>query len=139
MTIPTDVKRAIIGAAIDAIGSLLPIKVMGRTFSVPNDQKYIEILLFTDDNANETWGNDQMFSGILRLILHWPIDDQGIYGPSEIMDTLTAKFPKGRIITRNLVRLMINDNPRAQDPIENTNDIEYPATIAYQFFYAPTT
>lgn len=138
MTVSTDVKRAIIGAAVSVIGNTYPVKVPGITFTPPNNQKYIELVLITDDNENETWGSEQLYSGVLRVILHWPIDGLGIYPPSEVIDTIGAEFPKGRVIVRNLARLLIYQNPRASDPIESGTENLYPLTVAYQYFHAPT-
>lgn len=138
MPIEIDVLRGIIGAAVSAIGSSFPIQAPGRVFTKPNDGKYIELILIEDDNSNETWGNEELFSGDIRLILHWPLDDTGIYSPATEIVTLKGFFPKGRRIVYGDANLLISDVPRTINAVEGDTDMLYSLVVPYQFFHVPS-
>ena len=137
MTVETDVIDGILSAAVSAIGSSYPIKASGITFKSPDDGKFIELVLIQDNNGSETWGNEELFSGFLRVILHWPIDGQGVIPPSRVLADLKPSFAKGTTIRQGAARLLIYDVPRITDVIEEDAENLYPMTVRYQFFHAP--
>lgn len=136
MAIETDVQRAIVGAVISAIGSSYPIKAPGRVFT--GAAPYIELHVINDNNGNETWGNEQLFSGDIRVILHWPIDDSGVYSQLDALANIKAQFPKGRRIRYGAAaNLLISDTPRIIDRIEGGADILFPLIVPFQYYHIP--
>lgn len=134
MTIYSDVVRDAIGAAIQAVGLAYPVQVPGRIFNPPNDGKYFEIFIIQDLNGGETWGSEQLFSGDLRVALHWPnAANEGIYTPLDRIGSVAAQFTKGA----RMGRLLIVENPRILDPIEGKNDMLFPLIVAYQYYHKP--
>lgn len=150
MAVETDIPRGMIRAALDAIEPLgLPIKVPGRTFE-PSvqapDGRYIELLIISNNSllstprlwvgASMTWGDEQLYSGIVRIILHWPIDETGIYDQTDILAAIKAEFFKGRVIFSGEARLTIYDNPSITDPIDDDGKERlFPLTVPYQYFH----
>lgn len=137
MTIEEDVLRGIIGAAIQAVGAQYPIKAPGRVFKKPDNGKFVELVVIQDNNTDRTWGNEQRFSGDIRVILHWPNDDAGIYDPVREISLIKAAFFKGRQIWQGNAKLLINSNPVVTDGIEGVNDILYPLIVTYEYFHVP--
>lgn len=135
--IETDVLRAIIGAAVEAIGQRYPIQAPGRKFTPPNGGKFIELVVIQDNNGNETWGDEKLFTGDIRVILHWPMDDAGIYAPIEELGTVAASLFKGRQIWHGQAKLLLSDNPRIIDAIEGDGDMLYPLIVPYSCFHVP--
>lgn len=145
MPVEIDVIEGILTAAISAIGSLYPIKAPGITFVTPDDDKYVELLLIQQNSllsvprtwvgSSPTWGDDEMFSGIIRVILHWPIDGQGIIPPNLALIGIKDQFPKGRIVFYGQAKLLIYDNPSITDVIEGDTENLYPLTVPYQYFH----
>lgn len=141
--INTDVIKAAINAAVSAITnnwkpeiSALPLKVPGRTFDIPNDQRYFEVVLITNDGADRTWGDERFFRGIIRIILHWTVDDTGIYSQIDLLETLAQSFKKGSHIRFDLADLLIIEHPKIDDLITNGHEQIFPLTIQYQCFAA---
>lgn len=134
--IDVDIMRGMFGAAIVASGQTYPIKIPGRTFNPPNDQKYIELINIKNDTQSRTWGNEQSFSGTFRFVLHWPAVDDGPYPPSQILLDIKTQMHKGRIIRHGAAQIKIFDHGSIQDAIEDGAEILYPLSVPYQSFYA---
>lgn len=147
--IETDVIKAAIKSVISVLENLtapLPIKTAGRTFNIPNDQKYFEIILMQNNSllanprnwvgASATWGDEKTFQGIIRVLLHWPNDDGGIYVQSDILANLKEEFKKGSWLYNGEAKLMIYDHPSLTDVVEDGQELIFPLTIPYQSFHA---
>lgn len=134
MSIESDVLSDLIKGAIAAIGSTYPIQSPGRKFTAPNNGKYFELVVIQDLNGNESWGKEELFSGDIRIILHWPSDaDAGIYEPVNVLGAIKAQFQKGA----RLGRLLITENPRIIDAVEGKNDMLFPLIVTYQYYHRP--
>lgn len=115
---------------IVAANPTLPVKYVGRILEVPSDQKYIE-LVWLPTNGNYFWGNQNNDTGMFRIILHWPNDDQGAYGPMDYMEqNILPLFPKGTL-SDGLQLLM---SPNFGGPLALGHETLYPWTIRYQRF-----
>lgn len=148
MAVEVDIIEGITKTAIAAIDSSLPVKVKGVTFAYPSDGKFFELVLIQENSllsvprtwvgSAQSWGNEQNYSGIMRIILHWPINGEGIYPPNRILADLKSKMPKGSVIWWGEARLEIYDNPSITDVIEGLTENLYPLTVPYQFFHVPS-
>lgn len=135
--IETDVLRGIIGAAIEAVGNRYPIKAPGRVFTKPDNGKFVELVVIQDNNADPNWGDEQRFSGDIRVILHWPNDNAGIYTPIEELALIKAPLFKGRRIWQGNAKLLLTSNPQITDGIEGLDDVLYPLIVTYEYYHVP--
>ena len=118
-------------AAVEAsIMPALPVKYVGRSFVVPNDQKWLEIVFIPNNRPNGYWSDEKDYQGLYRLILHWPNDDQGAYRPMRCLSSICVGFSKGK----RLQNVTISDNPDATGVLEQGSENLYPASIRYQCF-----
>lgn len=126
-----DVFMAILSQVEARLGFLqFPFKQPGRVFNPPNDQKYIETVIITNNQA-DYWGDEKQYSGIVRVILHWPMDDEGIFYPMTICGQICATLVKGLELRFGVARLQIITVPMPLDPIPDGQEILYPVSFAY--------
>lgn len=118
--------------AIDLDG--LPVKALGRTFEIPQDQKYIEIIHIPNDGDDRYIANEKMFQGIFRLVLHWPNNDEGTYPPTDIIDLLEPYFSKNNLLFFGSNRLEFYQRPKFLGAIEAGQEMIYPLSVAYRCF-----
>lgn len=120
-------------AALDAVAAstmpALPVKPYGRTWVVPNDQKWLE-LVFIPNNREDYWGDEKNYTGMFRLILHWPNDDAGVYAPGAVITSIASYFAKDR----PLQNVRIYDNPNSMGVLEEGSELLFPISIRYQCF-----
>lgn len=132
--------KSLQGAAISAVAASilpnLPIKAIGRTFTIPNDNKYLELLHFPNNIDNSFWGSEKRYRGMFRLLLHWPNDDQGAYPPMEIIASIADYFAKGKIFQSGEINVQIYENPDFSGPVNASPSDLYPVSIRYQYLSA---
>lgn len=138
-----EVSKALIKGAIAAITgnadptvAATPIKAPGRTFAIPNDQKYFEIIPFLNGSFRTFWNSGETFQGFARVLLHWPTDDGGIYTPMALLAKVKAVLAKGTTLANGGANLLIYDHPSIASPIENGQETLFPLTVRYQCFVA---
>lgn len=107
----------------------LPIKFLGRNFSIPDDQKWIEPIVIPS-GAVEFWGTERNYTGLFRLVLHWPKDDAGAYGPLDVLASVADYFSKAR----RLQNLEICATAAFAGVIDGGADLLYPANMRFQSF-----
>lgn len=108
----------------------LPLKMPRRIFTPPNDQKYIEVFRLPNDLARN-WGNEKLFRGIIRVGLHWPMDDQGDFPALQVCEQIANAFPKGHVMTYGAARLMISDVPKITEPLDSGQETIFPVSFTY--------
>ena len=124
-------QRAVM-AAIEAsplVTSEFPVKYVGRSFEVPDNQKWLELIVIPN-NRSDHWGDEKNYAGVFRIILHWPNDDQGSYEPINVLGSITSYFTKGLF----LQNVQIYETPNLTGVLEQGNETLYPASIRYQSF-----
>lgn len=137
--IEADISDAIFStiAAVVATSSIpaLPIMFPLRTFPIPNDNKYIEVIQIRNNNSNEYWDIGKTYQGIVRLLLHWKNDDAGIIVPQRFLAEIALQIPKGSVLRSGAAVVMIYDNPDAGSFVTNGQDCFFPLTLLYRDFY----
>lgn len=108
----------------------LPIKFIGRTFVVPNDQKYLEEVFIPNNRQGAYWGDEKDYRGLYRLILHWVNDDTGAHPGMLALASICSFFGKGTW----LQNVKISDNPDLTGVLEEGSELLYPASVRYQCF-----
>jgi hypothetical protein len=130
-------QKAVIAAVAASTRPTLPVKYVGRTFE-PSNTPWLEVIYIPNNVENEFWDTSRTYQGILRLLLHWPVDDVGAYTPVALLESIASYFTKGRKLADagSNVRVKINDNPNFLGPVEQPPETLYPLSIRYQFFSA---
>jgi len=130
------VLEALQKAVITATSSLsLDVKYLGRVFKTPDDGKWLEIVYIPNNIENEFWGSVKTYRGFMRLILHWPIDDTGVYEALDMVNNVADGFIKGSKFTDSgeNVLVKITDNPNISSVLEEPPEILIPLTIRYSY------
>jgi len=142
LTKPTEVEvtKALIKGAMAAIAltsqAALPISVPGRTFA-PDIQKFWEIVPLLNGASATYWDANETFQGSLRVILHWPNDDSGVYTQMSYLAELKAHLLKGTYLINGPAKVLISDHPNIGSPILNGQETLFPLTIRYQCYASP--
>jgi hypothetical protein len=131
-------QKGVIAAVAASIKDDLPVKYMGRTFTKPDDNCWLEVVHIPNNITDEFWATEKTYRGIFRLILHWGIDDKGAYEPMQVIESVGSYFAKGTKLVDpgNTVRVSITDNPNLLSVIEEAPEMLLPLSIRYQFFKA---
>jgi len=133
----SDVLFVQVSAAV-AASSLptLPIKFPGRKFTIPGDNKYLEIFTIKANPTGEYYGNERTYQGTLRGLLHWPLDDAGAIPILTFLDELAGLIPKGARYAVDTYWIMIYDTPDVGNEVEDRGDRFYPISWRYRCFYS---
>lgn len=138
-----EILKALQTAAIAAVAAStlpdLPIKAIGRVFDIKTkapDGKYLELLHFPNNIQSEFWGKEKTYRGMFRLMLHWPLDDQGAYPPMTILKSIAAYFEKGKTLRSGQISVQIYEVPDFSGPVDASPESLYPVSIRYQRFAA---
>lgn len=89
----------------------LPVQAIDVSFTVPNNQKYYELVNNPIDQG-EFWGNEEIVSGVFNIVLHYPLEGSGAYSKIERLEYFKSLYFKGRNIFANNRRVLIDGNPR---------------------------
>jgi hypothetical protein len=124
-------QKAVINASLT-----IPVKYVGRIFNPPTDGKWIEVIYIPNSLGNEYWSDGKIYKGVVRLVLHWPIDNAGAYPALDMMRNISDKFIKGSKFSdpSNNVIVSIVDHPNINDVIEKAPEMLVPLTIKYSCF-----
>lgn len=110
------------------------IKVVSRTLLPPADGKYLEFINIPNDRNGDYWGDERIYQGNFRIILHWNIDDAGPYQPLIFVDEIASFFPKGKTFANGAAAVKIYGVPLASGPIENGSELLFPLALPYRCF-----
>lgn len=131
-------ERYVLEALLKAVNNstTLPKKFPGRNFKIPDDGKYLEVVSISNNFENEFWSEGKTYQGILRLILHFPMKDTGVYAMYDTLKDISQHFPKGARFSDplNTVYVKITDNPNCMSLMEIPPEIIIPLTIRYNCF-----
>lgn len=140
MGVETDILKALQTAVTGAVAAsaltTLPIKYLGRTFVIPNDQKWLEIVHLPNNRSGDFWGAQKYYRGTMRLILHWPNDDAGIYAPVDLVTQIGSFFDKDKSLRSGQSVVKIYENPDLSGSIEAGTESLFVVSIRYQCFSA---
>lgn len=141
MSVEASIKKSLATATINAVNAitvptLLPIKFPLLTFKVPDDNRYVEYVHIRNNIDNEFWGSEKTYRGIVRLLVHWSIDDQGDMPALRYCDLLAEQFPKGSQFENGGVIVKLFENPDLGSLVEAAPDAFFPLTLQYMYFRA---
>ncbi len=113
-----------------SITPTLPVKYVGRTITVPNDQKYLELIWIPNNRNNDYWGGEKNYQGLFRMVLHWPNNNLGAYSPIDVIESIGSYFTKNRF----LQGVKITETPDFRGPLEMGHETLYPSQLRYQSY-----
>jgi len=117
-------------AVPDSIMPTLPVKYVGRTLQVPTNQKYLELLWIPSNRNGDYWGGEKNHQGLFRMVLHWPNDNLGAYGPIDVIESIGSYFTKD-CLAPDIVLL---ETPDFRGPLEMGHETLYPSQLRYQSY-----
>lgn len=123
-------QKAVTAAVAASSKPSLPVSYIDTEFTQPADGKWLEIIWIPNNRGGDYWGGEKNHRGILRLILHWPNNDSGVYKPVELLESIGAYFTKGL----NLSGVQIYEKPDFTGRIADGDELLYPVSIRYQSF-----
>ena len=118
----------------EIVNSVYPVKYVNT--NIGNIDKFWEIVYIPNNIENEFWDEGKTYRGILRLILHWPQDNKGIYKPMEEAERVADGLKKGLELfdEENHFKLTLTDNPDCTSIVEDEGKLLIPLTIKYLCF-----
>lgn len=129
-------QQAVTAAVADSTSPTLPVKYLlvgsgtGGAFVTPQDMKYLEIVWLPNNRNGDFLGGEKNHRGILRLVLHWPIDGGGVYAPVALLASISAYFWKGRLLSG----VQVYATPDPTGIIELDSEVLFPVSILYQSY-----
>jgi hypothetical protein len=131
----TNALQAGVTAALAAAGvPTLPTKYIGISFTTPADGKWLEVIQLPNNLPSAYWGEEGLYRGILRLILHWPADESGAVPPLTMLGNIAAFFSKDKMLAAGSVVVKVTEKPNLTGLIEASGETIFPVSIRYQCF-----
>jgi len=125
------VKIAVSEASLEH-GLEIPIKFQGRNFNAQEKPLYLETVHIPNNRNNDFWNNTTVFQGLYRLVLHIPNEDKGVYGYSDILDTVAGWFSKDKTLREGSMSVKIYKTPDFQGFSEIGAKLQGIATLSYR-------
>lgn len=115
----------------EVVDNVYPVKYINTNMKTKD--KFWEIVYIPNNIENEFWDRGKTYRGVLRLILHWPQDNKGIYKPMEELERVSDGFSKGLELydKDENIKVSITDNPDCTSIIEDEGKLLLPLTIKY--------
>jgi len=128
-------QKGVIAAVAASTTDDLTIKMTGRTINPPSSGKWLELIHLPNDE-DRTWGDEKLYNGRLRLILHWPVDDRGSYEAIELMESILGYFSKGssHADEGENVSVRIIENPSYLGHEETAPEQLFMYSVRYQYY-----
>lgn len=112
----------------------LPVKMLGRNFDIPDDQKYLEVVFIPNNQSDRYWGEEQLYQGTFRLVLHWKNDDKGVYEPMNVAQSVASYFTKTNALRTGGFGVNITQVPKLTGVIEAGHESLFPVSMSYRSF-----
>lgn len=126
--------RALQGGVTAAVAAsitpALPVSYVGVSFTVPNDQKWLEVRWIPNNVKGDLWGQEKNHRGILRLYLHWPNDGAGPYKALAAIESIGSYFTNGLLLSN----VQIYSKSDLTGVLQDGDDVIYPLSIWYQSY-----
>lgn len=139
--IEANVLKALQTAANAAIAATsipaMPIQALGRTGGPTppsTDGRFVEYVNIPNNRKGEYWDNSRTYQGNFRIILHWPIKDDGAMPATQYLDEIGNYFTKNKIFRDGQASVNIYDVPDASGSIPNGSELLYPLNLPYRCF-----
>lgn len=127
-------QTATLAAVAASVLPALPVKMLGRTFDIPDDQKYLEVVFIPNNQSDRYWGEEQLYQGTFRLVLHWKNDDKGVYEPMNVARSVASYFTKTNALRTGGFGVNITQVPKLTGVIEAGHESLFPVSMSYRSF-----
>lgn len=139
--IEADILKALQKAGLAAIAAssipTIPVQAIGRTGGPTppsTDGKFVEFVNIPNNRKGDYWDDSRVYQGNFRIILHWPVNDEGAYPATRYLDEIGSFFPKGKSFKQGQASVNIYDVPDVSGSIPNGSELLYPLTLPYRCF-----
>lgn len=126
-------QTATIAAVAASTMPALSMQPVGRTLAPPPD-KWLEIVHIPNNINGEFWDAGKTYRGLYRLLLHWPVTDEGAYDPMDVLASISAHFPIGALFQKDDVSVKIYQEPDLDGVIQRAPELIFLVTIRYETF-----
>lgn len=123
-------QKGVTAAVAQSDAPTLPVRYLLKTFIVPNNQKWLELVWLPNNSRGSFLGDEQNHRGILRIILHWPNDGGDVYAPTNLLASITRYFANGLVLSG----VQIVGKPQPTGVVEDGDDTLFPVSIYYQSY-----
>jgi len=127
----TALQASVVTSVAQSITPTLPVKYLNVTFVIPNDGKWLELVHIPNPPTDQTWGDEKIFRGLFRMLLHWPNDGAGAINANKLADSIMAGYSKS-VAMNGVLRLM--NQPRLSNFIEEEKGTVGVITLEYSSF-----
>lgn len=130
-------QQSLIAAVATTTQPTIPIKFLNAGFEVPSDPndnlfgRWIEPIHIPNNPPDPSWGDEQIYRGIYRILLHWPNLGQGSYEAHAFMKPIVNYYVKGRKLN-GVLQLM--NRPKLTSVIEEGKELILPFSLEYSSF-----
>lgn len=130
-----DVIKALQESIIQVVASStkpqFPIKFINVTFNKPDDDKWLELIHIPNNPSDTCWGDEKVYRGIFRFILHWPNNGGGSYDAYRYAEELAKKYVKGQRIGG---LLQLQNSARIITVDDQSGELLIPVSLQYSAF-----
>jgi hypothetical protein len=123
-------QAGVTAAVVASTTPTLPVSYVGVNFTVPNDQKWLEVVWLPNNIQGDLDGGAKNHRGILRLLLHWPNDGAGAYRPLAVIESIGGYFTNGLLLSN----VQIYSKSDLTGVLQDGDDVIYPLSIRYQSY-----
>lgn len=124
-------QKGVTAAVAQSDNPSLPVKYLLKSFSIPNNQEWLEIVWIPNNRRGDFLGQEKNHRGILRLVLHWPNAGGDAYAPLRLLGSITRYFTKGLLLADSV---QVYDTADAGGLVQDGDDVLIPCSIYYQSF-----
>lgn len=129
-------QKGIIAAVAASTDTTLAVKYIGRNFTPPDDAAWLEPVYIPNNIEDQYWGTEKTYQGVMRLVLHCPQTDKGVYSYMDTLQSILDYFTKGIKLedSGQNVKVTVTETPNILSVLEEPPEILIPASIRYSFF-----
>ena len=112
------------------------VQYVGRVFDPPENGISLEVVYVPNNKRGEFWDDGKTYRGVMRLILHWPVNDQGAYPPLDLMQSVVDQYTVGEKLQdlEQNVNVTVTEEPNIMNVIKVGNELLVPVSVRYNFF-----
>lgn len=111
-----------------------PVKMLGRTFTPPDDgTPWFEVLVIPNNPDNQFWGDERTYQGLFRVLLHVSNEDEGVYGDIDRLKSVVQYFTKNREVTEGTITVRITTPPNLTSIEPAGHETVFPVSMRYVY------
>lgn len=121
-------QQSVIAAVQQSDQPTLPVAYLETKFTKPSAAPWLEIIWLPNNVAGDLWDSTgKTFRGILRLVLHTPVNQSGVYRPLALLGSIIRFYVKGL----DLSGIQVYELPDLSGVIREGDETLYPVSIRY--------